>query len=427
MLVVSLFVIFFILLFIGVPVAFSLGGAVLYYFLADGIALITLPQKMFAGMNSFVLLCVPGFILAGNLMNQGGITNRIIDFSNSLVGHFRGGLGHANIVASMVFAGISGTATADSASLGAILIPAMEKDGYDTDFSCAVTAASSCIGPIIPPSLPMIVAATLTGLSVTKLFVAGVIPGLLLGFGMMGVCYVISKKRNYPQRPRQGWKERGKAFAGAIWALLLVVIILVGIMGGICTPTEASMIAVVYALIIGLFVYKELPVSKIPQVLLESACTTASILLLIGFANAFAWVLSKEQVPTMVANAMLGLTQNKYLILLLINLLLLFVGTFMETNAALAILFPTLLQVATSVGVNPIQFGVIVVLNLVLGLTTPPVGVCLFITASVGKISLGKVAKAVLPFLAVNLLVLTAVTYIEPVTLLLVKLLFPAI
>lgn len=426
MLVGIMFGLFFVFLFAGVPVAFSLGASVLYYFLADGIPLITLPQKMFAGMNSFVLLCVPGFILAGNLMNQGGITYRIIDFANALVGHIRGGLGHANIVASMVFAGISGTATADSASLGAILIPAMEKDGYDTDFSCAVTAASSCIGPIIPPSLPMIVAGTLTGLSVTKLFVAGVIPGILLGLGMMLVCGIIAKKRNYPKKERQSWSSRVKSFFGAFWALLMTVIILYGIMGGICTPTEASMIAVVYAIVVGLFIYKELPVKAIPGILRDSACTTTSILMLIGFANVFAWVLSKEQIPTLVANTMLGITQNKYLILLMINLLLLFVGTFMETNAALAILFPTLLSVATQVGVNQIQFGIIVVLNLVLGLTTPPVGVCLFITSTVGKISLGKVAKAVLPFLAVNLLVLMLVTYCPPVTLWLVNLIFPA-
>lgn len=426
MLVVIMFVLFFLFLFAGIPVAFALGCSVLFYFYADGVALITLPQKMFAGMNSFVLLCVPGFILAGNLMNQGGITYRIIDFANSLVGHIRGGLGQANIVASMVFAGISGTATADSASLGAILIPAMEQEGYDTDFSCAVTAASSCIGPIIPPSLPMIVAGTLTGLSVTKLFVAGVVPGLLLGFGMMGVCGIISRKRGYPKRERQNWSGRVKAFLGAFWALLMTVIILYGIMGGICTPTEASIIAVVYALVVGIFVYRELPVRKIPEIIRESACTTTSILMLIGFANVFAWVLSKEQIPTLVANAMLGVTQNKYMILLMINLLLLFVGTFMETNAALAILFPTLLRVATEVGVDPVHFAIIAVLNLVLGLTTPPVGVCLFITSTIGKISLGRVARAVLPFLVVNLTVLMLVTYCPPLTMWLVNLMFPA-
>lgn len=224
----------------------------------------------------------------------------------------------------------------------------------------------------------MVVTGSLTGLAITKLFVAGIVPGILMGLSQMVVCYIIATKRNYPKHARCGWKERMAAFKNAFWALLMTFIILYGIMGGICTPTEASMIAVVYALVIGLFVYRELPLKKIPVVIRDSACMTASILMLIGFANAFAWVLSREQVPQLVANGMLNITHNKIVILLLINILLLFVGTFMETNAALAILFPTLLSVATQVGVNPIQFGIIVVLNLVIGLTTPPVGVCLF-------------------------------------------------
>lgn len=419
-----LFVFFFILLIVGVPVAFALGGASLLYFIGTGIPLITLPQKMFAGMNSFVLLCVPGFILAGNLMNQGGITHKIIKFSNSLVGHIRGGLSQANIVASMVFAGISGTATADVASLGAILIPAMVDEGYETDFACAVTASSSTIGPIIPPSLPMIIAATMTGLSVTKLFVAGIIPGLLLGFGMMIVSYLISKKRNHPKSERASFKIILHTFKDAIWALLMTVIILVGILGGITTPTEASIIAVIYGFVIGLYVYKDLTWKIIPGIIKDSALTTTAILVLIGFANVFAWILAMEQVPQMVASALLSITKNKFVILLLINLLLLFVGTFMETLSALAILFPTLLAIAITVGVDPIQFAIVCVLNLVIGLTTPPVGVCLFISSTIGKISLGKVTKAILPFLGVSIVVLLLVTYFPPTTLWLVNVFF---
>lgn len=419
-----LFVFFFTLLIVGVPVAFALGGASLLYFMGTGIPLITLPQKMFAGMNSFVLLCVPGFILAGNLMNQGGITHKIIKFSNSLVGHIRGGLSQANIVASMVFAGISGTATADVASLGAILIPAMENEGYETDFSCAVTASSSTIGPIIPPSLPMIIAATMTGLSVTKLFVAGIIPGLLLGLGMMLVSYIISKKRNHPKSERASFRTILLTFKDAIWALLMTVIILVGILGGITTPTEASIIAVLYGFVIGIYVYKALTWKMVPKIIMESALTTAAILVLIGFANVFAWILAMEQVPQMVATALLSITENKIVILILINLLLLFVGTFMETLSALAILFPTLLSIAITVGVDPIQFAVVCVLNLVIGLTTPPVGVCLFISSTIGKISLTKVSKAILPFLGVSLLVLMLVTYFPPTTLWLVDVIF---
>lgn len=421
--VISMFIIFTVFLIIGLPVAFCLGISSLMYFIINGIPLITLPQKMFAGMNSFVLLCVPGFILAGNLMNLGGITERIIKFSNSIVGHIRGGLSQANIVASMIFAGISGTATGDVASLGAILIPAMEKEGYDTDFSCAVTASSSTIGPIIPPSLPMIIAATITGLSVTKLFIAGILPGILLGFGMMIVSYVISKKRNYPKQKRSSIKEIWEAFKKAVWALLMPILILVCILGGFTTPTEASILAVIYSIIVGLFIYKDLNFKMLPKILKDSAVTTAAILILIGLANVFAWILSMEQIPQLVANSLLSITTSKFIILFLINLLLLFVGTFMETNAALTILFPTLLSVAVKIGVNPIQFAIIVVLNLVIGLTTPPVGVCLFIASTIGKISLAKIAKAVLPFLLVSLFVLALVTYYPPITLSLVNLL----
>ena len=324
----------------------------------------------------------------------------------------------------MIFAGISGTAVADAASIGGILIPAMINEGYEDDFSVGVTAASSCIGPIIPPSLPMIIAATMTGLSVSKMLVAGALPGVLMGVGMMIVSYYISCKRQHPKQARSSMKDILIGAKDAMWALLMTVIIMVGIIGGIVTPTEASIIAVMYALIVGVFIYKELSLQNIPKILVDSAITTASIMALVGFANIFAYIMSKEQIPQMIAEWMLGLTRNPYLILLLINILLLFVGMFMETIAALLILFPVLLQVTTAVGINPIHFGIIMVLNLVLGLTTPPVGVCLFVTSSIGKISLSKAAKGVMPFLLVNFLVLLIVTYCPPVTLGLVKLVF---
>lgn len=419
-----LFLSFLVLLLIGVPVAYSLGLSSAIYFLATGMPLNMMAQRFFSGLDSFTLLCIPGFILAGNLMNSGGITSRIIDFCNKLVGHIRGGLSLANIGASMIFAGISGTAVADAASIGGILIPAMINEGYEDDFSVGVTAASSCIGPIIPPSLPMIIAATMTGLSVSKMFVAGALPGVLMGVGMMIVSYYISCKRQHPKQARSSMKDILIGAKDAMWALLMTVIIMVGIIGGIVTPTEASIIAVMYALIVGVFIYKELSLQNIPKILVDSAITTASIMALVGFANIFAYIMSKEQIPQMIAEWMLGLTRNPYLILLLINILLLFVGMFMETIAALLILFPVLLQVTTAVGINPIHFGIIMVLNLVLGLTTPPVGVCLFVTSSIGKISLSKAAKGVMPFLLVNFLVLLIVTYCPPVTLGLVKLVF---
>ncbi|CAM3958005.1 TRAP transporter large permease [Mesobacillus thioparans] len=412
-----LFISFIILIFLGVPVAFSLGLSSLFYlFLAD-IPLTIIPQKMFAGLNSFVLLCIPGFILAGNLMNAGGITDRIIKFANNLFGHIRGGLGLANVGSSMGFAGISGTALADTASIGAILIPAMKKEGYGAGFSAAVTASSSTVGPIIPPSLPMIIVGTLASVSIGDLFLAGALPGLMLGIGLMIPTYIISVKRNYPKGERKSLKVILESFMGSFWALFMTIIILWGILGGYFTPTEASIIAVIYALVIGIFVYKELPLKKIPGIMLSSMTTTASIMLLVGFANLFGWIMVSEQIPQLVADAILGISENPIVVILLINLLLLFVGTFMETIAALVILFPVLMPVAAQVGMDPVQFGVMMVLNLVIGLVTPPVGVCLFVASQIGKVSIGKAAKELIPFIGVSLAVLLLVAFVPQVSL----------
>ncbi|MEM8524522.1 MAG: TRAP transporter large permease [Bacteroidota bacterium] len=406
----TLIAVFIICLVLRFPIAFSLGIACLSYILIGGTPLIILPMKMYSGIDVFVLLSVPGFILAGNLMNQGGMTAKIVNFCNHLMGHIRGGLALANIGASMLFAGISGTAVSDTASIGSVMIPAMKKEGYDEGFSCAVTAASSTVGPIIPPSVPMIIAATLSGLSVGKLFLAGAIPGFLLGAGMMGLTYFISVRNNYPKHPRQSVRSIARSFVDTFWALLMTFIILFGIIGGIFTPTEASIIAVIYALIIGVFVYKKLNFKRIQVVVLDSMKTSASLMILVGFANLFGWILITEQLPQWISSEILNFTQNKFLVLLLINLVLIFVGTFMETIAALLILFPILLKVAVTVGVDPIHFAIIAVLNLIIGLTTPPVGVCLFVASGIGKVSIGKVSKASLPFLAVSLVVLTLVT-----------------
>ncbi|WP_418964461.1 TRAP transporter large permease [Cetobacterium sp.] len=412
-----LFGVFFILLFIGVPVAFCLGLSSFFYLVMNDIPLVVIPQKMYAGIDSFTLLCIPGFVLAGNLMNSGGITKRIIKFCNAFVGHIRGGLGLANIGSSMVFAGISGTALADTASIGGIMIPAMKKEGYNPDYAVAVTAASSTIGPIIPPSLPMIIVGTLTGISVSKMFLAGAIPGLLLGLGMMLVSYRISVKKNHPQGIKVTLKEKNSCFKDAFWAIMLTVLILFGILGGVFTPTEASIAAVLYAVIVGKFIYKELKFKELPKILLDSMVGTSAIMLLVGFANIFAWILTSQQVPQAIAQGVLGISQNKYIVLILINLLLLLVGTFMETIAALVILFPVLLGIVIPLGVNPIQFGVIVVLNLIIGLTTPPVGVCLFVASSIGKISMGEAIKAIIPFLLISLVVLGMVTFIPAISL----------
>lgn len=404
------------------PIAFSLGLACLAYIISQGIPLIVLPMKMYSGIDVFVLLSVPGFILAGNLMNHGGLTAKIIAFCNHLLGHIRGGLSLANIGASMLFAGISGTAVSDTASIGSVMIPAMKKEGYDEGFSCAITAASSTVGPIIPPSVPMIIAATLSGLSVGKLFLAGAIPGFLLGVGLMLVAYFIAVRNNYPKHPRSTFRQVVQGFIETFWALLMTLIILFGIIGGVFTPTEASIIAVVYALFVGVFIYKKLNFKKIQVVILNSMKTSASLMVLVGFANLFGWILITERLPQILSAEILAFTDNRYVVLLLINILLIFVGTFMETIAALLILFPILLKVAISLDVDPIHFSVIAVLNLIIGLTTPPVGVCLFVASSIGKTSIGAVSKASLPFLAVSLLVLILVTLFPQLSLFLPEL-----
>lgn len=417
--ILLLIAVFIICLLIRFPIAYAIAISCLVYVMIEGIPLVILPLKMYSGIDVFVLLSIPGFILAGNLMNHGGITEKIIEFCNHLFGHVRGGLSLANIGASMLFAGISGTAVSDTASIGSVMIPAMKKEGYKADYSCAVTAASSTVGPIIPPSVPMIIAGTLTGLSVGKLFLAGAIPGLLLGMGFIVVAYILSKKQPHKKKERSSPRQVLKGLFDTFWALLMTFIILFGIIGGVFTPTEASIIAVVYAALIGLFVYRKLKLKDIPRIVLDSVKTSASLMILVGFSYLFGWILVTEGLPELISEKLLGFTDNKIVILIFINLILLMVGTFMETIAALLIMFPVLLNVAVGVGIDPVQFAVIAVLNLIIGLTTPPVGVCLFVASSIGKISIDKVSRGILPFLLVSILVLLLVTYIPQISLLL--------
>jgi len=412
-------------LIIGVPVAVTLGLASVAYLLLEGIPLVSVPQKMYAGMDVFVLLCIPGFILAGNLMNSGGITERIIRFANALVGWMRGGLGLTNVAGSMLFGGISGTAVADAASIGGMMIPGMKKAGYPADFSAAITAASSTVGPIIPPSVPMIIVGALSGISVGKMFLAGAVPGILMGLAMMVTCYIIAVRRDFPRQPWAGLAELGRSFLGAFWALAMTALIIGGLLTGLATPTETAIIASVYALIVGLLIYRELPVRDIPRIFINSAVSSAAILALVGFANVFGWILVSERIPQAIAAAVLSVTDNKYLVIILINLLLLFVGMFMETIAALIILFVPLLTLAQSVGVDPLHFATFAVLNLMIGLTTPPVGVCLFVCANIAKLPLTPVIVAILPFLLTNILVLLLVSYVPPIATWLPSVLMP--
>jgi C4-dicarboxylate transporter DctM subunit len=402
----------------GVPIAFVLGLTSFVALLYSGnIPLLLMPKEMFSGTDSFPLLAVPFFIFAGNLMNTGGITKRLINFCNILLGYVRGGLALVNVVASMFFAGITGAAVADTSALGSILIPAMTEEKYDRDYSAAVTAASSTVGPIIPPSIPMVILGTVGELSIGALFLAGVIPGIMVGLSLLVVSYIISRRKNYPKGRIKSIKEFFLGLKDAMLALLMPGIIMGGILGGIFTPTEAAVVAVVYALLVSFLVYREIRWKDLPKILIDSIVTTSIIMLVIANSAIFGWILANQQVPQAVAQVFLSVSNNKWVILLLINIFLLFVGTFMETTASLIILTPILLPLAIKIGIDPIHFGVVMVLNLVIGLITPPLGVCLFIACSIAKITLEQIAKAILPFLIAVIAVLFIVTYIPELSL----------
>ncbi|MFN8679873.1 TRAP transporter large permease [Paracoccus sp. P2] len=405
---------FIVTLALGVPVAVCLGLASLAYILSAGLPVVIIPQRMYAGMDVFVLLCIPGFILAGNLMNFGGITERIIRLANAMVGWMRGGLAMANVADSMMFGGVSGTAVADVAATGGVMIPGMKKSGYPGDFAAAITAASATVGPMLPPSVPMIIVGALSGISVGQLFLAGAVPGVLMGIGMAITCYILAVRRNYPRQQWQGFGELVAAFLAAFWALAMTGLIIGGLLTGIATPTETAIVACLYAFVVGAFVYRELPIRAVPRIVVNSAISSAGILALVGFANVFGSILASERIPQMLVSSVLAITDNPILVILLINVLLLCIGMFMETIAALIILFVPLLGLATSVGIEPLHFATFAVLNLMIGLTTPPVGVCLFVACNIAREPLAKVISAVIPFLISNIVVLLLVSYYPP-------------
>jgi len=411
--------VFFLTLALGIPFAFCLALTSLVVLLVLGnVPLHLIPQRMFTGMDSFPLMAVPFFIVAGELMNSSGITHSIVRFATALVGSIRGGLAHVNIVASMFFAGISGSAVADSAALGSILIPAMEDDGYPTDFSAGVTAASSVIGPIIPPSIPMVILAMVSPVSVGALFLAGIVPGVLVGVGLMVLSYFMARKHDYgSKRPMAPLRELLTSFRGAIIPLLMPIIILGGILSGIFTPTEAASIAVAYSIFVGFFVLRTLKVRDLPGIFFRAMVVTSTILIVMACANIFSWILSTQQIPQTVGRMCASVTQDPWVLLLLINVILLVLGCFLEGIAAIIIMVPILLPLANSAGIDPLHFGVVVVMNLMIGLITPPLGLCLFVSCSVAKIDLTRVIKATLPFLAVELVTLMLVTYLPDVIL----------
>jgi tripartite ATP-independent transporter DctM subunit len=380
-------------------------------------------QRLEAGVENFSLLAVPFFILAGKFMNASGVTDRIFNFARTVVGHIPGGLGHANVLASIFFAGMSGAAVADAGGLGTIEIEAMKKDGYDVEFSGAVTAASSTIGPIIPPSIPIIVYGVFAGTSVAALFAAGLIPGLLMGIALMIMVYIYSLRYKYPRHPKATFKQFYQAFKAAIPPFVTPFILVGGILGGVFTPTEAGAVAAIYSLFLGIVVYRTLNLKKIIDVILDSSYTTASVMLIVIAASLFGWVLTRERIPVMAGEFILSLTQNKFLILLITNLFLLFVGCFLEPVAAMIILIPVFLPICNHLQIDLVHFGLIMVLNLMIGLLTPPVGLVLYIITDITKVPFENVVKATLPFLIPLVIVLFLLTYIPYIVLILPRLL----
>jgi tripartite ATP-independent transporter DctM subunit len=411
--------VFLVFLLIGFPVVFGLVFApgILLYLNGQERDIALLYRNVYTGMDSFPLMAIPFFMLAGELMNRGGITMRLVEFSQSLMGHLRGGLAHVNILSSMLFAGLSGSAVADTSALGSMLIPAMEKQGYTRRFAAAITAASSVIGPIIPPSGIMIIYAYVMGESVAALFLAGIVPGILVGVGLMLMVKVMADKYDFPvASAKTTWGERGQASLRAFFPLMTPVIILGGILGGVFTPTEAAAVAAAYALFIGLFVLKTLKVREIPDVLMRASMTSAVVLLLVGAAMAFKTVVSLSHAPEQLAAAILGMSDNPLILLFLINILLFIVGMFLDAGPAIIILGPILGPIFTSMGVDPVHFAIIMSVNLTVGLATPPMGLVLFVASSVSGERVETIARAILPFLAVEVFVIFLITYIPAIS-----------
>ena len=411
--IVLLFVLLFVLIILGFPIAFALAGASLIYILITGLAPpAVVLHTMVNGIDSFPMIAVPFFIIVGNLMNSAGITDRIFNFAKALVGWMHGGLGHVNICSSVIFAGMSGTAVADAGGLGTIEIKAMRDAGYSPGFAVAVTAASSTIGPIIPPSLTMVVYGVLASTSVGQLFAAGIIPGLLMAATLMIMVAWYAYRGGYPRDARFSAVALWQAFRAAFLSLMTPIIIIGGILTGVFTPTEAAIVAVVYALFLGTLVYRTLTWPSFLEVSLDTIETTAIIMLIVAGASIFGWILTSTRTAEQFADFILNFTHNRYLVLLAMNVILLVVGLFMETIAAMTILVPVLLPVVLKLGIDPVHFGLIMVLNLMIGLVTPPVGLVLYVISRVAGIRFEESVKYVMPFLIPLLVCLLLITLV---------------
>lgn len=424
--ILVLIISFVILLAMNVPIAFSIGISTIFtmlFTIAPMPAVTTVAQRMATGINSFALLAIPFFILSGQLMGKGGIARRLIDFAKVIVGMLPGGLAYVNVLACMFFGAISGSAVAATSAIGGFMIPTMNKEGYDKNFNTAITVTGSTTGLLIPPSNVLIVYSLASGgVSIAALFIAGYLPGILLGIGLILVAAVISMMRKYPVGERVGFLEGVKKLLDAIPSLLLVVIVIGGIIAGYFTATEASAVAVLYSLLLSVIIYREVKIKELPEILLKTVETTAIVMLLIGTSSAMSWILSYENIPQNISASLVALTDSKIVILLIINIILLIVGTFMDMTPAVLIFTPIFLPVVVQLGLTPLHFGIMLVLNLCIGLCTPPVGSVLFVGCGIGKTNIASMSRALIPFYIVMILVLMLVTYIPWISLVLPKL-----
>ena len=418
-----MFVAFFVLLFFGIPISFVLILSTVAYIIAmqGDISWLLIPQRIIRGMDSFLLMCLPFFVLAGNIMNNGGITTRLIRLAQTMVGHIKGGLAMVDVLVCAFFGAVSGSAVAATSAIGSIMIPSLKKEGYPADFSAGLTAVASTMAPVIPPSLAFVIYGAVSRVSIGDLFVAGILPGIIMALFLMLLVYAYAKRDHYPQLPKATWREKLEAVKNAGLCLVLPVFVLGGIVSGYFTPTEASAMAVLYSFVLTVFVYKTIKLSQFPKILLDSAIDSGSVMLLVGTCYAFGWVLSNERVALNVTEFLLGMNVAVWAKLLLINVGLLIVGMFMDSAPAILLVGPILAPALLKMGINPVHAGVIVCLNLTIGLATPPVGVCLFSAVSIGKVSFERVSKAAMPFLAVMIFVLMLITYIPSISLFLLK------
>lgn len=412
-LILSLFFLFM----LNTPIAIAIGGASALAILVQGdFSLMMVVQRMFSGTDSFHLMAVPLFMYAGVIMERGGISNRLIDFANALTGWLPGGLAAVSIVSAMFFAGISGSAAADAAAVGAVLIPAMKRSGYPSDFAAAVQASGGSLGVVIPPSIPMIIFGFLTGASISRLFAAGILPGLLIGVSLIIVSTLIAKKNGYSPDTPFSWANIWRTFLRASLSLGAPVIILGGILFGIFTATESAAVAVVYALFVSMAVYRKITIRDIFPIFKQASITASVVMFIIATASVFSWIAAIEEIPAALAGSLLGMTQDPTWLLLLINVVLLAAGTFVETTAALILLVPMITAMLPSLGIDLIQLGVIVVTNLSIGMLTPPMGICLIVSSSISGDSIGAVSRRVMPFLMILIVDLLIITFYSPLT-----------